>query len=84
MRTKCVFERQDLQMFGLKLDNMGNFHSLEDAGRGSETQLQVGEKINDLLSRLKDYDCHCEVRVIAIKIPKITICFFKNQIYLSY
>ena len=32
-------------MFGFKFEtNMGNFHSLEVVGRGSETQLQVGEK----------------------------------------
>ena len=36
-----------LQMFGLKLNKyMSNFHPLEVVGRGSETQLQVGEKLN--------------------------------------
>ena len=31
-------------MFGLKSNNMNNFHPLEVVDRGSETQLQVGEK----------------------------------------
>ena len=35
-------------MFGHKLNKiyMSNFHPLEVVGRGSETQLQVDEKIN--------------------------------------
>ena len=28
--------------------NMSNFHPLEVVSRGSETQLQVGENVNDL------------------------------------
>ena len=28
---------------------MGNFHPIEVVGRGSETQLQVGENLNDLI-----------------------------------
>ena len=32
---------------------MSNFHPFEIVGRGSETQLQVGEKLNYLISRLK-------------------------------
>ena len=38
-------------MFGLKLNmltNMSNFHPLEVMGRGSETQLQVGENVNEI------------------------------------
>ena len=37
-------------MFGLKLNkiNVSNFHPLEVVGRGSETQLQVGENLNKL------------------------------------
>ena len=37
-----MFNHQDLQLFGLKLNvwgPMNNFHSLEVVGRGSETQL---------------------------------------------
>ena len=34
-------------MFGLKL-NMSNFHPLEVVGRGSETQLHVGENLNKI------------------------------------
>ena len=34
-----MFEHQYLQI----ITNMGNFHPLEVVGRGSETQLQVGE-----------------------------------------
>ena len=32
-------------MFGVKFRKISNFHTLEVVGRGSETQLQVGEKI---------------------------------------
>ena len=35
----CI-KHQDFQKFGLS-----NFHSLKIVGRGSETQLEVGEKI---------------------------------------
>ena len=35
-------------MFGLKLNKfMTNFHPLEVVGRGSDSQLQVGENLND-------------------------------------
>ena len=43
--TKCVSKHQDLQIYVLKLKNMSNFQPLKAVGRGSETQLQVGEKI---------------------------------------
>ena len=33
-------------MFGLKLDNLSNFHPLGVVDRGGEAQLQVGEKLN--------------------------------------
>ena len=33
--------------------NMSNFHPLEVLGRDSETQLQVGEKLNNLIDRFK-------------------------------
>ena len=46
--TKCVSKHQDLQIFGLKLSIDGNFHLLEVVGRGSESQLQVGEILNTL------------------------------------
>ena len=39
-----MFKHQDL--FGLK--HMSNFHPIEVMGRGSETQLQVGEILNYL------------------------------------
>ena len=32
---------------------MSNFYPLEIVGRGSETQLQVGENLNDLLKSFK-------------------------------
>ena len=32
---------------------MSNFHPLEIVGRGSETQLQVGENLNKLISALR-------------------------------
>ena len=40
---KFAFEHQDLQMLVLYISN---FHPLEVVGRGSETQLQVGENLN--------------------------------------
>ena len=45
MRMKYVFE-QDSHMFDLKLNIYEYFHPLKVAGRGSETQLQVGEHLN--------------------------------------
>ena len=35
-------------MFGLTLTDMSNFHSLKVVGRGSETELQVGENLNKI------------------------------------
>ena len=32
---------------------MSNFHPLEVGGRGSETQLQVGENLNYIIQRLE-------------------------------
>ena len=41
---KLVFKHPDLHIFGLKLNKYEYiFHPLEAVGRGSETQLQVGE-----------------------------------------
>ena len=45
---KCIFSDQYLQIFGHKLNNMSDFHPLEVVGRGSETQLQVGEILNKI------------------------------------
>ena len=43
--TKCVFQHQDLQKVGLRLNIiMSDCHPLEVVGRDSEIQLQVGEK----------------------------------------
>ena len=33
--------------------NMSNFHPLEVVGRGSETQLEVGEKLNSITWHFK-------------------------------
>ena len=41
--VKFVFKHQNLQMFGLTSNKYEYFHPLEVVGRGSETQLQVGE-----------------------------------------
>ena len=41
--TKRVFKHHNMQILVLNLTNMINFHPLEVVGRGSETQLQVGE-----------------------------------------
>ena len=35
-------------MFGLKFKKLRNFHPFEIVGRGSETQLQMDEKLNKL------------------------------------
>ena len=35
-----------------------NFHPLDVVGRGSETQLQVGENLNDLIDRAKTLGRH--------------------------
>ena len=40
-----MFKQQDLQMFGLKLSKLSNFHPLEVVGHGSETQIQVSENL---------------------------------------
>ena len=37
MGMECVFKSQNMQNDGLRLKNMSNCHSLEVAGRGSET-----------------------------------------------
>ena len=61
---ECVFQRQHLQLFCLKLNRtyMSNFQPLEVVGRGSETQLQVGENINKTIQCLEGYrvntQCH--------------------------
>ena len=36
-------------MCSFKLNKYGDFHSLDIVGRGSETQLQVGENLNYLI-----------------------------------
>ena len=44
-----MFKHQDLQMFFFSnKTNTNNFHRLEVVGRGSETQLQVGENLNKI------------------------------------
>ena len=58
---KCVLKQKDLQMFELKL-NKYHFCPLEVVGRGSETQIQVGENINEIPWRVK---CHAPYRVCA-------------------
>ena len=40
-------------MFALKLNNISNFQPLKVVGRGSETQLQMGENLNYLTWRFK-------------------------------
>ena len=41
---------------------MGNFHALEVVGRGSETQLQVGENLN-LTQQVMGFDLLCRPNV---------------------
>ena len=40
-------------MFAPKLNNISDFQPLEVVGRGSETQLQMGEHLNYLIWRFK-------------------------------
>ena len=44
-----MFKYQDLKLFGLILNqyNVSNFQPLELVGRGSETQAQIGENLNE-------------------------------------
>ena len=44
LKMKCVFQHQVLRFWSTI--NISNFHPLEVVGRGSQTQLQVGEKLN--------------------------------------
>ena len=49
-----MFKHQHFQMFDLELNiHMSNFHPLEVVGRGSETQLHVGENLNCITQREK-------------------------------
>ena len=50
---KCVSEHQDLQFLCSNLTNISICQPLEIVGRGSETQLQVGENLNQLTSRIR-------------------------------
>ena len=46
---KCVSKHQDLQIINICAQlkkNMCNFQPLEVVGRGSETLLQMGKKLN--------------------------------------
>ena len=45
---KIKFRRHDFPIFRLKLNKMSHFYPLEVVGRGSETQLQVGENLNTI------------------------------------
>ena len=46
--TKCVFRKQDLQMFSLKLKHLSYLYSFEVVGHSIETQLQSDENLNKL------------------------------------
>ena len=51
---KYAFEHRYLELFGLKLNTyLSSFQPLEVVGRYSETQLQVGEKLNKITWRRK-------------------------------
>ena len=39
----CVYKKQYLKMFRLKLKKISNFHPFEVVCRGSKTNFQVGE-----------------------------------------
>ena len=47
---KCVSENQNLPTFFVSnLTNMSNFQPLEVVGRGSETQLEMADKLKKLI-----------------------------------
>ena len=47
-----MFKHKDFQMLGLKLKiYISNFHPLKVVGRCSETQLQVGENLDEITWR---------------------------------
>ena len=50
-----MFNLQELPIFSLKLDTYKFFHPLEVEDRGSETQLQVGEKLKNLCSAITHF-----------------------------
>ena len=53
-RLKSVCKQQDLQIVVLKLNkNISNFQPLEVVSRGSETQLQVAEILNNITLHFK-------------------------------
>ena len=56
----CI-ANQDLQMFGLKLKSMSNFHPLEVVGRSSETHLEVGKIIAHSLVGFNFQEVGCSV-----------------------
>ena len=48
-----MFKNQDVQILVSNLTNTSNLHPLEVVGRGSATQLQVGENLNWITSRAR-------------------------------
>ena len=63
---RCVFKHEDLQIFGLKIKkNTSNFYSLEVVGRGSETQLQVGENLFFQMYSASGVTCCCMLLPLA-------------------
>ena len=46
LETKCVFKHQDLLIFGLKLNNMSDFYSIEVVYRCRQTQLSLSADVN--------------------------------------
>ena len=55
IRTKCVFKNQNFQCAVSSWTHTSIFHSLDVVGRGSETQLQVGDRdnLNYLIERFR-------------------------------
>ena len=44
-----MVKNQDMQFLDPNKTNMSNYHPPDVVGRGSETQLQVGDKLNHLI-----------------------------------
>ena len=59
----------------LNLANMSNFHRLEVVGRGSDTQLQVGENLKQLLGMTSIFVFN---PVLKKCIPRIMFLFFSE------
>ena len=52
---------------------MNKFHPLEVVGRGSETQLQVGENLNYLMERFNPFNPEFTIVIVIHYKPRIAV-----------